>query len=153
MLRRDEPRGVLMLPGTLGFDRSGKPPMIVHLLRSAVRAASDGEHTRNMPLENYYEQCLSWAQARGEVFFVRIAPVDDKGRPFGNLSTLPLLAQCVVSALSAKHTIYSGMIADHVERYSHYYNLGAFDYIDGLYVPNSEFCTTWVALRRTVKNA
>ena len=126
---------------------SADQPAVVKPLRASILTAAKEGRDRNIPLEEYYEQCLSWYEPRDTVYIVRVAPVDDKGRPFGPLSTLTLLKQYVIYNLLDRFEVIQADKVGQRHRFDHFYEPKAFNDTDFLYVPNNEHCWNIVVLK------
>ncbi len=115
-------------------------------IHKAIRQFCDTDHGRMIPIEDKCRELVSWyTLVADHSYLVRFANVDDKGKPFADSSFVQGLQQAVCGLLQRGG--YLLVSEDSKERYEHLYHPAVFNGTDFLYVPNSPFCTTVVALR------
>ena len=112
----------------------------------AIRASCDHDHGRSITLEETAQRILSFYEIHDTAHLVRLANVDDKGKPFVQHGFVQTLYSHVTTLLSRQRQIITA--ANEVQ-YDHHYHPDVFkDHPDFLYVPNSTYVQTLVVLRR-----
>lgn len=103
-------------------------------LALAIREATKTDHGRMITLEDEAHRLLSFYPIDFGKAIVRVANVDDKGKPFASRGFAPSLYLTVykrMGTLADVHT--SGALFDH------HYHPGVFGDTDFLYVPDNEY--------------
>lgn len=127
---------------------TGKQVGIERVLFKAIRDASATGNGRDIPMEDFYHEVVSFMPIREpDVALVRFANVDSKGRPFGNLSLVDTLYSITVSQLKSQYLVVKR--DDKMdERFDHYYNVKAFEDTDFLFAPDSNYVKNIIVLDR-----
>lgn len=116
------------------------------ILGKSIRDCADNQRGRDVPLEDFYHEVLTFWQIREDVFFVRFANVDSKGAPFGNMTLVQTLLEVTVSNLRAKTHVFAD--EDDSIQYNHYYTPSEFEGATFLYVPDNKYVRTFVVRYR-----
>lgn len=138
--------GLLHLRGVPQFS-DNDIDRITKTLRRCIRKFCDTSKGRMIPLEDECHKLLSWFPlVQGHSYLVRVANVSAAGKPFANLSFASGLYDRVCESLDGDG--YTLIQAG--DRYDYLYHPTVFEGTDFLYVPNSVYCNTLVALRGKV---
>lgn len=110
----------------------------------AIREASATGNGRDIAIEDFYHEILSYYRMDADKYLIRIAQVDSKGKAYGSLS----VAETLYSIL---RTLLTGMkmklVTSHDDRFSWYYKPEIFKDNDFLFVPNSTYVVNMVAIQ------
>lgn len=136
--------GILHLQRVAKLSKNRETPF-EGMLGKAIRECTDNERGRDVPLEDFCYDVVSFWRIREDVFLARFANVNDKGKPFGNMSIVQTLFDVTLPMLKSKMTVYQ---SGENPRYDHFYNPRTFADVDYLWCPDSNFCHTLVATYR-----
>lgn len=119
---------------------------IARVLRKAIRKFCDTDHGRMIPIEDECFKLLSWFPITVEhSYLVRVANVDGAGKPFAQNAFADGLYSRVCEQLDGNG--YDLTTEEQADQYGYRYHPDVFKGTDFLYVPNSLFCNTLIAVR------
>lgn len=134
--------GLFHLQSVAKLSRSRETPL-EGMLGKAIRECSSQIRDRNIPLEDFYYEVLSFWRIREDVFMVRFSNVNDKGKPYGSMSAITTLMDITMILLRAKMHVYTN--EDREPHYDHFYEPRTFADTDYIWVPDNNYVKTVIA--------